>query len=74
MARTTYVTLFGLIGLSLTSCSWFVNLIVANNSQKDILVRYLVQSDNVSNQFFENPKTYEYSEQLSKLYRRDPNK
>lgn len=74
MRRTTNLILIGLLGLSMTSCTWLINLIIANNSDKDIFVRYLIPADSVDNQFFKSPKTYKYDEQLLKLYRLNESK
>jgi hypothetical protein len=74
MTRTTTIVLLGLFGLSMTSCSWLVNLIIANNSDNDIFVRYIIPSDSLDNQFSKNPKTYKYDEQLLKLYRLNESK
>jgi hypothetical protein len=41
MTRTISIILITVVGPSATSCSWLVNLIVANDSKEDILVRYL---------------------------------
>jgi hypothetical protein len=51
-----------------------VNLVIANNSNTDIFVRYLIPSDSEDNQFFKDPKTYNYDDKLLKLYKRDEDK
>ena len=58
-----------LLGLSLTSCSWLVNLVVANASDKEIKIRYLIPSDRTDDQFYKLPKTYVYDKKLMKLYK-----
>lgn len=58
----------------MTGCSWAVNLVIANNSSKDIFVRYLISSDSEDNQFFKDPKTYNYDEKLLKLYKLNEDK
>ena len=74
MTRTTNLVLFTLLIISMTSCSWAINLVIANNSNKDIFVRYLIPLDNEDAQFFKNPKTYQFDEKLRKLYRANEGK
>lgn len=68
MRQATNLLLFGFLSLSLTSCSWLVKLLVANHSDKDILVRYQVPSDSVHNEFLNDPKTYNFSMELLRLH------
>jgi hypothetical protein len=71
MTQTTSVILFALLAIFMTSCSWTVNLVIANNSNNEIFLRYIVPEDN---QFFEEPKTYKYDYNLLKLSRPNENK
>ncbi|MBA4055546.1 MAG: hypothetical protein C0490_12600 [Marivirga sp.] len=58
----------GLIGLSFTSCSWLVNLVVANSSDKEVRIRYSIPLDKLDEQFYKLPKTYAFDKKLLKLY------
>ena len=62
------------MGLSTTSCSWLVNLIVANDSSEDIFVRYILPTDSVNSQFYKTPKVYKYDKGLLKLRKLDEGK
>jgi hypothetical protein len=55
-------------------CSWKVNLVIANNSSKDIFVRYLIPSGGDDNQLYKDPKTYHYDDKLLKLYKPNEDK
>jgi hypothetical protein len=74
MTKTINLILFGFLAILMTSCSWAVNLVIANNSNETIFVRYIVPSGDEEKQFFENPKTYNYDDKLLKLYKLDKNK
>ncbi|NOS90857.1 MAG: hypothetical protein HOP30_02945 [Cyclobacteriaceae bacterium] len=63
-----------LLALLMTSCSWGVNLLIANTTSNDIFVRYTIPSDNENHQFFKAPKTYTYDASLLKLYKLNENK
>jgi hypothetical protein len=69
MRQSFQKIVIGLIGLSFTSCSWLVNLVVANASDKEIKVRYLIPPGNAEDHFYELPKTYVYDKRLIKLYK-----
>ncbi|MFD0999733.1 hypothetical protein ACFQ21_10460 [Ohtaekwangia kribbensis] len=74
MTKTINLILFAFIAILMTSCSWAVNLVIANNSNEIIFVRYIIPPGSDENQFFENPKTYNYDNKLLKLYKLDKNK
>lgn len=74
MTKTINIFLFGFLLILMTSCSWAVNLVIANNSSEIIFVRYIFPPGSDENQFFENPKTYSYDEKLLKLYKLSENK
>lgn len=69
MRRTVFFSILSLfLAFYLTSCSWSVNLIVANNSSQDILVRYFIPADTIAYpRFYKDPKTYLYNSDLLKL-------
>jgi hypothetical protein len=74
MTKTINLFLFGFLAVLMTSCSWAVNLVIANNSTEVIFVRYIVPSGSDGKQFFENPKTYNYDDKLLELYKLNENK
>ena len=66
MARLNQLFI-GLIALSMAACTWPVRLVIANNSKKDIFIRYIINSNLETSQFFKEPATYLYDESLRKL-------
>jgi hypothetical protein len=51
-----------------------VNLVVANTSDKEIKIRYLIPSNKADEQFYKLSKTYVFDKKLLKLYKANETK
>jgi hypothetical protein len=70
MGKLKTIIIFTLVVLCLTGCSWGVNLIIANITQSEVIIKYTFPKNDVDSQFFKIPDTYIFNDSLAKLYRK----
>ena len=64
----TIMTFFSIL-FCLTGCSWSINLVIANNSQDEVIVKYILPADEAGHQFFDAPDTYVFNDNLARNWK-----
>ena len=57
----------------LTGCSWGIDLLIANLSNNDVVIKYTLSPKNEYQDFFASPNTYAFSDRLSEIRKRQHN-
>lgn len=55
---------------SLTGCSWTVNLVIANDSSNDVVVKYSFPPNDPYPRFLKKPDTYSFDKNLANIRQR----